>query len=456
MKKFKMILLCLVIFSSCEKNVIGDFDGVAAEPFFPEEEIPQLSDAEKLKKRGIAYTNNKAAWSHKTHELAAHWMYSWGRELKEEIPENVEFVPMFWGKGSVNDTELAKIKQLIDEGKVKYVLGFNEPDGASQANMTVDEAIALWPKLEELGVPLGSPATVGPLNNWMKEFMQKAEELELRIDFVTVHSYGGPNVLSFLNMLKNTYKEYKKPIWITEFAVADWSASSAANNKHSEADVINFMSEALPVLDNLDWIHRYAWFDGFGRAPLAPSALFDADGKITALGEVYAEINPNTEIGPGQDTEFVVVADPNELIENGGFETGQKAPWKGYNNNVLNTSGGANTGNFFGRAGTDDKDGSFFTVAEVEPGKTYTLKYFARWSKPLTQDQPALSFVARNNNGNDLLFQFENKSPIADTWEEVTNEFEIPAGVTQLKIVFWKGATYPALFLDDVSLKLKE
>ena len=44
----------------------------------------------------------------------------------------------------------------------------------------------------------------------------------------------------------------------------------------------------------------------------------------------------------------------------------------------------------------------------------------------------------------------------SDTWLEVTNEFEIPARVTQLKIVFWKAATYPALFLDDVSLQEKK
>ena len=60
--------------------------------------------------------------------------------------------------------------------------------------MSVDEAIALWPQLETLGVPLGSPATVNPNNDWMKEFMEKAEALDLRIDFVTVHSYGGPTI----------------------------------------------------------------------------------------------------------------------------------------------------------------------------------------------------------------------------------------------------------------------
>ena len=60
-------------------------------------------------------------------------------------------------------------------GKINYVLGFNEPELESQAIMTVDEAIALWPKLEEIGVPLGSPAPAGLNNGWLEEFMTKLD-----------------------------------------------------------------------------------------------------------------------------------------------------------------------------------------------------------------------------------------------------------------------------------------
>ena len=50
---------------------------------------------------------------------------------------------MFWGESSVNDAEIARIKSLADAGVVKYVLGFNEPDLESQADLTVEEAIAM-------------------------------------------------------------------------------------------------------------------------------------------------------------------------------------------------------------------------------------------------------------------------------------------------------------------------
>ena len=117
----------------------------------------------------------EATWSTRIGRLKPFWHYSWNRDFREEMPDSVEFVPMFWGSGSVNDVEVDKIKQLVNAGVVKNVLGFNEPDLESQSNLTVDEAVALWPKLEEIGVPLGSPAPAGLENGWLDEFMARAQ-----------------------------------------------------------------------------------------------------------------------------------------------------------------------------------------------------------------------------------------------------------------------------------------
>jgi hypothetical protein len=290
-KKLFYLLSVLLLFVSCKDNGVGDFDPI-------DEPDPDPTTEVTTGKKGVAFTNRALDWSHKTNSLKAHWMYSWGNTVSEAIPENVEFVPMFWGKGSVTDDNINRIKSLVEEGKVKYILGFNEPDGATQANMTVDEAIELWPRLEEIGVPIGSPATVHPDNAWMQEFMQRAEEEGLRVDFVAVHFYGGPNTTNLINLLNKTYRLYdNRPIWITEFAAADWNATSAENNRHTVAEVETFMSQILPALDNIDWIHRYAWFSGT-NPPLVTSALFNDDAEITSVGQIYADHNPNTEIGP--------------------------------------------------------------------------------------------------------------------------------------------------------------
>ncbi len=445
MKKYILLLLTVILFTSCEKNVIGDFE---PSPYFGTGDETPIN----ISKKGVAFTNKTKSWSHKTSDLAAHWMYSWGNILREEIPENVEFVPMFWGKGSVTDDNITRIKQLIDEGKVKYVLGFNEPDGVTQANMTVDEAIALWPRLEELGVPLGSPATVAYGNPWMTEFMQRADALGLRVDFVAIHSYGGSNALNFVNILKQAHELYNRPIWVTEFAVADWNATTPENNRYTEAEVIQFMQDATTAMNSIDWVERYAWFDG-SNAPLATSSLFDEEATITTLGEVYAAINPNENIGPGQDTEYTPPVDLDELLVNGGFEVGLIAPWQGFKNGVVTADvTEPHTGNFSGNI--QNNDGSLFQVVGVEPGKTYILKFWSKWREAVPN---TFTGTLRNNDGNALLFTLPGMPQTAD-WTESTYEFTVPDGVTNLKIVFYKGQvnpTFPPFFMDDVSLKLK-
>jgi Glycosyl hydrolase catalytic core len=60
---------------------------------------------------------------------------------------------MIWGAGSVTTATLSQVRR---EGRV--LLGFNEPDLSSQSNMSVSQALALWPRLMATGMRLGSPA----------------------------------------------------------------------------------------------------------------------------------------------------------------------------------------------------------------------------------------------------------------------------------------------------------
>ena len=117
----------------------------------------------------------------------------------------------------------------------------------------------------------------------------------------------------------------------------------------------------------------------------------------------------------------------------------------------------AHTGNFAGKL--ENNDASLFTVTTVEPGSTYILKFWSRWSQTVPN---TFKPVLRNNEvggGAGLLFRVEPGVPMTDQWEETTYEFTVPDGVTQLRVVFYKGKvtpTFPPFYLDDVSLKLKE
>ena len=112
--------------------------------------------------------------------------------------------------------------------RTKHLLGFNEPDHPGQANMSVEEAIRLWPLLQFTGLRLGSPNTTSPTSPWLDEFMARAARAKLRIDFMTMHSYASPNAASFLAKVRYLHEKFGRPVWVTEFAVADWAATLRA------------------------------------------------------------------------------------------------------------------------------------------------------------------------------------------------------------------------------------
>lgn len=229
--------------------------------------------------------------------LNPYWSYSWGHEMIPQQPPQVEFLPMFWGKWNI-PTKVDQVKQLVATGRSNYLLGFNEPDMAHQANMKVREALDLWPALESLNVPLVSPSCAHPDGPWMTEFMGNATKECRRVDLIGVHWYGGANFEAFRATLVRFYELHgKRPILITEFAPADWVAKDVGQNRHSEAAVLAFMKQALPWLEAQNWIHGYAWFSFSITAPQGTSsALLDSNGNLTACGRFYASVrsdNPN-------------------------------------------------------------------------------------------------------------------------------------------------------------------
>jgi len=200
---------------------------------------------------------------------------------------------MIWGFWGENDGFKKNIQRLTNaqkSGDHTHLLGFNEPDKKKQSNLSVEKVIQVWPQLEKTGLRLGSPATVHAHNPWMKKFMHEAEKQKLRVDFVTVHWYGGANPDGLINYLKKIHKMYGKPIWLTEFAVADWQAKSLDKNRFSKKQVYQFMDEVLPKLDKLEFVERYSWFSGNPKsAALGNSVLFNTDGSLTKLGKLYSK-----------------------------------------------------------------------------------------------------------------------------------------------------------------------
>ncbi|QDT69327.1 Glycosyl hydrolase catalytic core [Planctomycetes bacterium MalM25] len=230
-------------------------------------------------------------WRRRVEVLQPNWMYSWGAHRPEGLAPDIDFTPMLWGEDSKERRRrlIVDLKSRYESGEVRHVLGFNEPDQPDQSNMAVKRVLNLWPQLMEIGAPLVSPGCVHPDKEWMRSFMAGVEERSLRVDAIAVHSYMGPSVEHLMRKLEAVHREFGRPLWLTEFAVGDWEASSPAANRHRPERIAAFMREVLPALDEASFVDRYAWFNASPKsAPLGTSSLVDDEGEPTPLGELYA------------------------------------------------------------------------------------------------------------------------------------------------------------------------
>lgn len=194
------------------------------------------------------------------HNVGATWYYDWVNTPQNiTAPAGVEFVPMMWGAASVTAANLAAAKQQGTE-----LLGFNEPDLSSQANMTPTQALDLWPQLEATGMRLGSPAVASGGNTpggWLDQFMSGAAARGYRVDFITLHWYGsdfGPAAVGQLeSYLQAVYNRYHKPIWLTEYALINFGSGQQYPTQAQQAA---FVTGSTAMLDSLPYVERYAWF----------------------------------------------------------------------------------------------------------------------------------------------------------------------------------------------------
>jgi RNA polymerase sigma factor (sigma-70 family) len=220
-------------------------------------------------------------------ESAASWYYTWSAAPGVAGPPGVQFVPMIWGVADVNASTLSQVKQ---EGP--YLLGFNEPDMTSQSDMTPAHALSLWPQLMATGMQLGSPAVAddgATPGGWLDQFMSGATARGYRVNFIALHWYGsdfatGPAVSQLQSYLQAVYARYRLPIWLTEFALANFGGSPATPTAQQQAA---FLTAATAMLQRLPYLQRYAWF-GLEATPTDGSMGLFASGPVaTAAGRAF-------------------------------------------------------------------------------------------------------------------------------------------------------------------------
>jgi Glycosyl hydrolase catalytic core len=212
-------------------------------------------------------------------QSGAGWYYNWSTQDGGISAPGVGFVPMIWGPGSVTAAALAQVK---NEGP--YLLGFNEPDMSGQSNMTVGQALGLWPQLMATGLTLGSPAVAddgATPGGWLDQFMTGVRSDGYRVDFIPLHWYGSDfdttdAVSQLESYIEAVHNRYHLPIWLTEFALINFSGSPEYPTQAQEAA---FITAAVHMLDGLSYVQRYAWF-GLPASDTGPSSGLFTSGPV--------------------------------------------------------------------------------------------------------------------------------------------------------------------------------
>ncbi len=220
----------------------------------------------------------------------AGWTYSWGSTTPNPLAPGVAFYPMWWGfYGGTQAGITASLNALLTNGS-RVLLMYNEPDNASQANLSVASAMQGFTLTSVAARTLGfnnlvSPACADDNDSWMMQFMGDLKASNLLCSAVAIHDYNS-SASSFLSYVDGVHNEYGYDVYVTEFAPTDWQSPTSITVADCEA----YMSTAIPGLKSRSYVLGYSWYaaDQPGTNALGTAALFNTNGTLTALGSQYA------------------------------------------------------------------------------------------------------------------------------------------------------------------------
>ncbi|MBR1803919.1 MAG: hypothetical protein IJ775_03315 [Muribaculaceae bacterium] len=270
--------------------------------------VAAMAQPARSYKRGVS--ENAFTYEAEIHALSpgVSWFYNWGnvpnRQVQDVVgpDQEMEFIPMIWS-ANFNETNLRAY--LSEHPGVKYLLGYNEPNFSSQANMTPDSAARLWPIVEQIARDYGLKLVAPALNysgqeladgrvyqpeQWMDAFL--AAYPEAHFDYLALHCYMN-DYKAQIAYVENFAKKYGKQVWLTEFCAWEGTVDSTYQKKQ--------MVLKLRDLELSPYVYRYAWFKARGSASapyyrliIPPSVLTGepAPGTLSDTGILYTYLSP--------------------------------------------------------------------------------------------------------------------------------------------------------------------
>ncbi|MDF7824760.1 glycosyl hydrolase [Pontiellaceae bacterium B12227] len=235
-----------------------DLDGVNV--------VQQTVDADHSQQWSFDYETHvpkkgQVAFFHYNYMYQPNWFYSWSATAENDC-EYGDYHPQQWGwfTGS-NPVILRDQPKWYSRAQMTCAMGFNEPDKPEQANIPEEDAADQWPRFERMQLPLVGPCPAQNNGSWRKNYEAIAEDRGLRSEYMALHWYAGCNQGSpqnIIDVINNVYNAYGKPIWITEFAVKDWSGKSTGWNRN---DNYNWLAEFLWRAEGIAHLKKYSLFE---------------------------------------------------------------------------------------------------------------------------------------------------------------------------------------------------
>ncbi|NVJ68681.1 MAG: hypothetical protein HWE16_19495 [Gammaproteobacteria bacterium] len=246
MKLFIMLLSTLSLIACFETETSTEISEPKADTRF--NSVSKSDSYSKKKGLGVSPKLSQDEKCRFVESMNVTWYYDWGNGGMD--CGNVEYVPMLWGAPTGKKLE-KKISLKSKKGNLLYL---NEPDNVHQSNVPVKKAIRVCHKIREINdaTIIGVSATRAS-RDWFKEFMAKENGC---IDKLSIHWYGRPNIKKFKKYFNDLYKNYNKPIWVTEFGIF-------CGKNDNEEVALDFLKKATRFLEEKEYIERYVYFMNF-------------------------------------------------------------------------------------------------------------------------------------------------------------------------------------------------
>lgn len=263
---------------------------------WPWPKYKDAGDGRLSSKRGIAMQNSKFGGPVQSvlAQQVVTWGYTWSSSPSGQPSfaiwqgNGMRYVPMIWGNQS--------LQTLRALPKASALLGFNEPSFTDQSNLSPGQAAGLWPQLQRAAAAAGigtivSPGVaLGPDDPiaWLNSFFKAC--VGCQVDAIAFHSYTCRGLT--LQRQIDMFRVFGKPLWLTEFACSDPNDLG----RLPVAGQMDYMMEAIPMLEHDPDIQMYAWFSYFAKEwayPIVPGdngdcGLIYPNGTLSALGSLYS------------------------------------------------------------------------------------------------------------------------------------------------------------------------